>query len=58
MPTYLTHLECAECGSPHSAEREQHLCACGGVLLARYDLARLAHELPRATVTARPWNAG
>lgn len=38
MPSLLTHLECARCGARHDADRPQHRCACGGTLLARYDL--------------------
>jgi threonine synthase len=56
--TYLTHLECADCGARHDAEREQHRCTCGGILLARYDLERLAREVPREAVGARPWSEG
>ena len=56
--TYLTHLECADCGANHDANIEQHRCVCGGILLARYDLARLAREVPREQITARSWSAG
>src|SRR5258708_11002447 len=56
--TYLTHLECADCGARRDAEREQHRCTCGGILLARYDLERLAREVPREAVGARPWSEG
>jgi threonine synthase len=59
MTTYLTHLECAACGTSVSAETEQHLCpTCGGVLLARYDLDRLSAETPRDQITQRSWNDG
>jgi threonine synthase len=59
-PTYLTHLECSNpsCGKSHSAEVEQHLCDCGAILLARYDLGRIAAEVPREHISARPWNDG
>lgn len=57
--TYLTHLECSECGAQLTADREQHLCpTCGGVLLPRYDLDAIRREVPRDTITARPWNLG
>ena len=37
--SYLTHLECGNCGHSHSADRLQSVCTeCGGPLLARYDL--------------------
>ena len=56
--TYLSHLECAVCGATYSAGVERHLCVCGGILLARYDLARLAADVPRNVVETRPWNEG
>lgn len=55
---YLSHLECVVCNATYSAEVEQHLCACGGILLARYDLARLAAEVPRDVVAGRAWSEG
>lgn len=55
---YMTHLECVACGATYSAEVEQHLCSCGGILLARYDLTRLAAEVPRDVVTGRAWSLG
>jgi threonine synthase len=38
--SWFSHLECSEpCGAgPLDPHREQHLCACGAPLLARYDL--------------------
>jgi threonine synthase len=36
--TTLTHLECSLCGAKLDAATLQNLCACGGPLLARYDL--------------------
>lgn len=55
MPTYLTHLECADCGTAHDAAVEQHRCrACGGILLARYDLATLGRDLRPADLRGRP----
>jgi threonine synthase len=54
----LTCLECADCGATHDAEVEQHLCTCGGVLLARYDLARLRAEVPRERIERRAWGEG
>jgi threonine synthase len=55
---YLTHLECAACGAIQPADVEQHLCACGGILLARYDLPALAREVPRSALATRLWNDG
>ena len=56
--TYVSHLECVECGATYSAEVEHHLCVCGGILLARYELARLAAEVPRDVVAGRAWSEG
>ena len=57
--SYLTHLECSQCGHSHPADVEQHLCAkCSGILLARYDLPRLSKEVSRDSVQARPWSGG
>jgi threonine synthase len=56
--TYLTDLQCADCGTSYSAEIEQHRCMCGGILMARYDLRRLAREVPRSRIEARPWGEG
>ena len=56
--SYLTGLECADCGRVLPAGEEQHRCACGGILLARYDLAALGRAVPRAQVAARPATAG
>jgi len=51
----LTHLECSACGRKHDADRLQNLCPdCGKVLLARYDLPRVARTLSREAVAARP----
>ncbi len=41
----LTHLECTKCGQQHEAGRLLNLCACGGPLFARYDLAHAAREM-------------
>src|SRR5215831_9818629 len=57
--SYLTHLECADCAAQLPADREQHLCpACGGVLLARYDLQAIRREVRRDRIAARPWSNG
>ena len=51
----LTSLECAAaCGAgPLDPARPQHLCACGGPLLARYDLPALARTWSRAALRDR-----
>jgi threonine synthase len=54
LPTTITHLECSKCGERRSHEKLQNLCACGGPLLARYDLAKAARTLNREALKARP----
>ena len=47
-------LECAACGTSAAADRLQNLCpACGGPLLARYDLDRLAGTWRPADLVGR-----
>jgi threonine synthase len=41
----LTHLECSKCDRRYEAGRVLTVCECGAPLLARYDLARAAHEM-------------
>jgi threonine synthase len=41
----LTHLECTRCARRHEPGRLLNLCACGGPLFARYDLAHAAREM-------------
>jgi len=54
MSSTLSHLECAKCGARHDADIEQHLCACGRPLLARYDLKRASVLLNAAVLVQRP----
>ncbi|HEV8194630.1 MAG TPA: threonine synthase [Ktedonobacterales bacterium] len=56
--SYLIHLECSSCGTQLPADREQHLCACGGILLARYDLDAIRRDVPRDRIAVRPWSDG
>src|ERR1700720_443405 len=56
LPTTITHLECSNCGERHSHEKLQNLCACGGPLLARYDLAKAAQTLTREALKSRAAN--
>ena len=44
MTSRLTHLECSRCGASYDSDELIQRCACGGALLARYDLADLAFE--------------
>src|SRR4051812_48068884 len=58
--SYMTHLECSDhdCGKTYPASVEQHLCECGAILLACYDLDRIRQEVSRGAVEARPWHLG
>ncbi len=56
LPTTITHLECSKCGEKHPHEKLQNLCACGGPLLARYDLIKAARTLTREALKSRPAN--
>ena len=50
----VTHLECAECGLRHEAQRLQNLCTeCGKPLLVRYDLESAAKTLTKGSLPAR-----
>lgn len=52
--SYLSHLECAACGTRHDAFEPAGLCtACAKPLLARYDLAALRDEVSRDAVADR-----
>jgi threonine synthase len=52
VPSYATHLAAALDGTRYELDRPQSLHA-GRPLVAEYDLARLAREVPRAAVLAR-----
>ena len=48
--SFLSNLECGNCGTRHEADRLQNLCTkCAKPLLARYDLARAKERVTRAT---------
>lgn len=51
-----THLECSLCRRSYAADQVQHLCACGGPLLVRYDLAAIRSAWNRAQVREGPPN--
>jgi threonine synthase len=45
---YVTHLECAKCGTSYEPNRLYNLCTkCGKPLLVRYDLAKASETLKR-----------
>lgn len=57
MSSYLTHLECTNCGATSPANLLATVCpACGKVLFARYDLQPAAREMTPSVLADRPWN--
>jgi threonine synthase len=52
--TNVLALECSACGKHFDASEEQHLCACGKPLLAKYDLKRAAASLTLTALKSRP----
>ena len=54
MKSYLTHLECTNCGATHSADQLVRLCPeCDKVLYARYDLDAARRETDRDYLEGR-----
>ncbi len=55
--SFLSHLECSNCGQRHDAETLQTVCtACGKVLFARYDLDGVRASLSPPTLASRRWD--
>lgn len=54
MQSRLSHLRCSRCDNRYSADELQQRCACGGALLARYDLDELSLDEVRARPRT-PW---
>jgi len=52
-PANVVELECSACSKKYDASVEQHLCACGKPLLARYDLRRAAATLTLENLKTR-----
>ena len=52
--TYATHLECSVTAEQYDINTVQNLSKAGKPLLARYDLAALKRDVPRAKIEARP----
>ncbi len=51
----LMHLECTRCGEQYPADRPQTVCPKdGGVLYARYDLAKIKRAFAREALTGKP----
>jgi len=53
--SFVTHLECANCGQRHDAGQVQNLCtACQRPLWVRYDLAALKRVFTKQSLLGRP----
>jgi threonine synthase len=53
----ITHLECTYCGEQYDHNQLITTCpSCGKVLYARYDLAKAAETMTKASLKDRPWN--
>jgi threonine synthase len=53
-PTNVLELECTNCGKKFDAAFEQHVCACGKPLFAKYDLKKAAATLTLSNLANRP----
>lgn len=51
--SYLSHLECPQCGENYGADSIQQLCVCGSPLLVRYKLNNLKEEWSREALLGR-----
>ncbi len=51
--SYLSHLECPQCGESYGADSIQQLCVCGSPLLVRYKLNNLKEEWSREALLGR-----
>ncbi len=62
MPTtasdrhFVTHLHCSKTGREYPAGRLYNLSDAGAPLLVAYDLPAIRREVPRATLSARPFD--
>jgi threonine synthase len=55
LTSYLTHLECPECGKQFSADELQTICAdCNSPIFASYDLEKVKSRLTKDEVRQRP----
>src|SRR2546430_15243530 len=52
-PLNVIELDCSACDKKYDPSIEQHLCACGKPLLARYDLRRAAATLALESLKTR-----
>jgi threonine synthase len=54
--SFVTHLECANCGRKYDAAQVHNLCTvCQRPLWVRYDLAALKKAFPKEKLSDRPW---
>lgn len=51
--SYLSHLDCPECGLTYEADTVHQLCICGSPLLVRYNLNQLKEEWSREELASR-----
>lgn len=51
---FVQHLECPKCGATYAAEEPHQLCVCGSPLLVKYDLKKVAANMSKEVVAARP----
>jgi len=57
MFSYLSHLECTQCGKTCPCDKLIKVSpCCGKVLFARYDLAKMGKEVDRDALASRPSN--
>ncbi len=54
LKSAFTHLRCSRCRAVHPGDQLQNLCACGGPLLAQYDLAAASATLRPDKLAGRP----
>ena len=55
LPTFVTHLECANCGQRYDANQIHNLCtACQKPLWVRYDLDAVKKHFPKQALADRP----
>ena len=55
MSSFVTHLECANCGGRFAADQVQNLCtACQRPLWVKYDLPAVKSHFPREALADRP----
>jgi len=54
LASAFTHLRCSRCRAVHPGDQLQNLCACGGPLLAQYDLAAASATLRPDKLAGRP----